>query len=305
MIDTVLKIKKVIFERIDASNYLVQKLKYKSKLPKLLRQDEQIIEDIKFKGVAITSLRKLSLPLDANFVKAINTLVAELRSGQAQESKVSEDLQSALCHLTYYEPIKIAREFPVVLEWGLQDRILDIVDNIIGVPCAFVGLIVRKEVLNNQEAGTRRWHIDSEDHSTVKIIIYLNDVDERTGPFQYVPIASTPWWMNVWRLNILNFVADDTKMRKLIPAARWQTCTGKAGQVIFAKTSRVFHRGKMPEHTRVAVVYTYTSRSPKFPELCKLETFRDALKYYEGELNQRQVESIYNADILLNNLSKG
>src|SRR3954465_15224629 len=80
------------------------------------------------------------------------------------------------------------------LRLGISDRVLDVVNSYFGMwsKLTYVDLWYTPPA---QEGVTRvssqRWHRDYNDAHLVKIFIYLADVDEETGPLDFVP-SSTP-----------------------------------------------------------------------------------------------------------------
>jgi hypothetical protein len=133
---------------------------------------------------------------------------------------------------------------------------------------------VRKDFPNEKQLETLLWHKDSEDRRMIKVIIYLNDVTEEHGPFEYIPLpANSLEQVNnyrvdyeLWRVNFLGI--NDDKMMKVIPKSAWKSCPGKAGTVIFADVRNIFHHGTVRNQERSTLFFTYTANSPKRPELC-------------------------------------
>jgi hypothetical protein len=113
------------------------------------------------------------------------------------------------------------------------------------------------------------WHRDSEDRRIVKIIIYLNDVDEQQGPFEYVPSSFTSG-LNFYRLyyKIHNQGINDEKLNKIVPKSAWKSCPGLAGTVIIADTNRLLHHGTIRTEERSTLFFVYTTNPPKRPGLC-------------------------------------
>ncbi|MBD1927467.1 hypothetical protein H6F74_14625 [Trichocoleus sp. FACHB-90] len=72
---------------------------------------------------------------------------------------------------------------PDIFLWELEERFLNIVENYIGVPVAYHGVSVRRDMLDGEQVGTRQWHIDIEDRRMVKVIVYFNDVNDEGGPY--------------------------------------------------------------------------------------------------------------------------
>jgi hypothetical protein len=78
-----------------------------------------------------------------------------------------------------------------LLIWGLNEKLLAIVENYIDLPPLFFGTTICRDVANDKQMETRHWHLDSEDSRIVKIIIYLEDVETNDGPFTYIPLEAT------------------------------------------------------------------------------------------------------------------
>lgn len=175
--------------------------------------------------------------------------------------------------------------------WGLENRILDILENYYGVPVACIGANLRRDIANQQQIGTRLWHLDGEDRKVIKIGIYLHDVGSENGPFEYIPRRFTPSYRS---FKHINYAITDEAMNKVVPASKWKSCLGSAGTVIFADNAKIFHHGKIPESDRYTLFYAYTSRKPKRPEHCRVSPWREGLPLLAGKLSTRQQASIWN-----------
>lgn len=114
---------------------------------------------------------------------------------------------------------------------------------------------------DEDRVASQRWHRDYNDKHLLKAFLYLVDVDEDTGPFQYVPgsAGSGPYaaeWP--WRPLGENY-PDEEELAQRIPAADVQTFTGPAGTLVFCNTSG-FHRGGFTtDRPRVLATWTYSS----------------------------------------------
>jgi ectoine hydroxylase-related dioxygenase (phytanoyl-CoA dioxygenase family) len=152
------------------------------------------------------------------------------------------------------------------LRIGISDRVLDVVNSYFGMwsKLTYVDLWYTPPA---QEGITRvssqRWHRDYNDAHLVKIFIYLDDVDEDTGPLDYVP-ASTPGgqyeneWP--WRPVSNDLYPPQDEFEERIPKSAQVSLTGPAGAMAFCNTSG-FHRGGYVTGSkpRVMAVYNYSS----------------------------------------------
>ena len=106
----------------------------------------------------------------------------------------------------------------------------------------------------NEGRGAQLWHRDGSDKKITKVLVYLNDVDERNGPFQYMrgthykgALRDVLAWTSsgVWSSDA-GRTANMLDGHREVFEGKDVICTGKAGQVIFADTSG-FHRGGLCE----------------------------------------------------------
>jgi hypothetical protein len=221
-------------------------------LPLLSAQDIDLIEIIKREGVFITTLDKLG----------ITSTIDMWKSAQYLMQKISEDTFNHSDQIVVHASSEQIMKYPQIFLWGLEQRLLNIVENYICLPVAYQGVYFRRDIANQLEAGSRLWHIDQEDRKILKIIIYLNDVSEDYGPFQYIPKSLTSKISD--SLKYTSGYIQDKIMQGVISSEVYKSCTGIAGTVIIAETSNIFHRGKPPINSdRFAIFFDYTSRRYK------------------------------------------
>jgi hypothetical protein len=159
-------------------------------------------------------------------------------------------------------------KYPSLFLWGMEERLLNIVENYLGLPVAYHGLYIRRDLANGVQRKTRLWHIDKEDRRMVKIIIYLEDVNPDNGPFQYISKSVTPTILRALKQNCGRI--KDKDMERVVPPSQWKSCVGSAGTVIMIDSASIFHRGKVPVVSdRLSIFFDYTSRKPKHPYYCK------------------------------------
>jgi hypothetical protein len=152
------------------------------------------------------------------------------------------------------------------LRIGISDRVLDVVNSYFGMwsKLTYVDLWYTPPAQEGvKRVSSQRWHRDYNDAHLVKIFIYLDDVDEETGPLDYVP-ASTPGgeyeneWP--WRPVSNDLYPPQDKFEERIPKSAQISLTGPAGSMAFCNTSG-FHRGGYVTGSkpRVMAVYNYSS----------------------------------------------
>jgi Phytanoyl-CoA dioxygenase (PhyH) len=110
--------------------------------------------------------------------------------------------------------------------------------------------------------ASQRWHRDFNDRRLVKAFLYLVDVDEGNGPFQYVP-GSAPGGPHgdawPWRPLGENYPPED-ELEQRIATEGARVFTGAKGTLLFCNTAG-FHRGGFAT-TKPRVLATATYSSP-------------------------------------------
>ena len=114
-----------------------------------------------------------------------------------------------------------------------------------------------------ERISSQRWHRDYNDKHLLKVFLYLVDVDESMGPFQYVAgqPARRPVRGRVGLAAARPELPDRGGAR--VPRSRRRRCktfTGPAGTLLFCNTAG-FHRGGFST-TKPRVLATATYSSP-------------------------------------------
>jgi hypothetical protein len=259
------KIKKIVSDLKSDAAYRTALLQHKQNLPSLEKYDSIIIDTLKREGVWTTTLQELDLTATSELLSASSNLLPKM--GLPSDSEPDQK----------WPDIYTVTDLPAFSNWGKQQRLLNIIENYIGLPVAYHGVHLRKDFPNKEQFGTLQWHGDSEDRSILKIIIYLSDVGEEHGPFEYVPLSLTsPSRLSYYRIQYKlwraqrshNLGINNEILEQIIPRSAWKSCPGPAGTVIFVDTAAVFHHGTSRTQERSTQFFVYTADPPKRPELC-------------------------------------
>jgi ectoine hydroxylase-related dioxygenase (phytanoyl-CoA dioxygenase family) len=129
--------------------------------------------------------------------------------------------------------------------------------------------------------SSQRWHRDYNDKHLLKAFLYLVDVDEDMGPFQYVP-GSHPGGQYAdnwpWRPLGQNYPTED-ELEARIPATAVRTFVGPKASLLFCNTAG-FHRGGFST-TQPRVLATVTYSSPASLASLTVQSYR-----YTGSLDE-------------------
>ena len=149
------------------------------------------------------------------------------------------------------------------LRLGTNPRLLDLANAYLGMwsKLEYVDVWYTPPAAADERRSSQRWHRDFNDRHLLKAFVYLVDVDEETGPFEYVPRSAPGGELDrlwPWRPLGDNYPPEDELERRI--DGRAVTFTAAKGTIIFCNTSG-FHRGGFAK-TKPRVLATFTWDSP-------------------------------------------
>jgi hypothetical protein len=251
-------------------------------LPVLSKTDFDLVKTIKHEGIVITSLEDLGIPSTLQLLQAAKNLMPKIPqsiSGHKNEFVVHASSQQIM-------------EYPEIFLWGLEQRLLNIVENYLGLPVAYHGVYFRRDIANQVEQGSRLWHIDKEARKVLKIIVYLNNMSEDKGPFQYIPQPLTSQIADSLKYTS-GYILDQT-MQEFVSPTDYKSCIGPVGTVIFAATDSIFHRGKLPiDSDRFAIFFDYTPRQQRQSFYGASSLPHEDLLFLAKNISEQQKECIF------------
>ena len=219
-------------------------------------------------GYAVVSLSELvaepavESELEAEAKRFMSETESELaREREGGESSLRRRPGKEFVVRKYAYDVELGLDDPW-LRLGLNPRLLDIANTYLGMwaKLEYVDVWYTPPVDRAERQSSQRWHRDFNDRHLLKAFFYLVDVDEDSGPFEYVP-RSAPgneldhFWP--WRPLGENYPPDDEFAAKL--AEKAVSFTGPKGTLIFCNTSG-FHRGGFAiGKPRVLATVTYSS----------------------------------------------
>ena len=240
--------------------------------------DKVILSSLEKEGIYVTSLKELGFTENEAFLETCGLIMKELKQKSSNLKKVGKDfanIMSTYQHLCNY---------PEFFKWGLQERLISIAENYIQTP---VGYDAFHCMLTKPFAPekNRLWHFDFEDRRMLKAILYLKDVNEQSGPFEYLNRQDSEFiYSQLSRSDRYCHFSQDrlNSLMKDRPDFKVNSCTGAAGTVIFIDTAKLLHRGKpTQEKSREAAFFGYVSRKPRNPFRCA-----------NGKLSLRQLKEL-------------
>ncbi len=239
---------------------------YAQDQPELDGVQERIVSEVDERGFAVVTFGDL-FPEE------------HWRDIEAQRDRFVAETEADLAAGGENVRVREGKEFVVRLhsygvELGLDDpwfracasrRMLDVANAYLRMWSKLEYLDVWYSVPQPAEAkrvSSQRWHRDYNDKHLLKAFLYLVDVDENMGPFQYVP-GSQPGgpYADAWAWRPLgeNYPTEE-ELEERIPASAIHAFTGPQATLIFCNTAG-FHRGGF-SITKPRVLATVTYSSP-------------------------------------------
>jgi hypothetical protein len=235
---------------------------HQSNLPVLDSMDSRIVDELQQTGIFVTSLESLDLPNTSEFFEAGKKLAQDLTEISLHPDKKGHyEILATSDQLVRYKEL---------FQWGLNERLLKIAERYLGLPVAYDGLLSVLSIADGKEIGARAWHRDREDRRMMKVCVYLNNVNDDGGPFQFLHSEINSLLCNLVKGSYRSVFNEELKTFSSATSDKVTTCTGLAGTVIFVDPAMHYHRGKPPTRlNRSAIFFSYFSRRPWHPFFCQ------------------------------------
>jgi hypothetical protein len=235
--------------------------------PQLDDVQQSALDSLRRDGIALVAFGELfpdgrlwdELSEDmAAFVRATEGQLAEPRRAEKGKSYIARRFLTKGAEA----------RFPLDNRWlrfSLSSRLLGVVNAYRGEPSHLIDFDNWYTIPDpdaDERVKSQQWHRDPWDEHITKVFVYFSDVDEDSGPFEYVP-GSAPGrrYGHLWPWQPEGVYPPQDEFEAAIPRSDRLTATGRAGTVIFCDTSG-FHRGGWARHKpRILSVQTYVGSS--------------------------------------------
>jgi len=187
-----------------------------------------------------------------------------LRAARALAGDLERHRGTRFGRTSLHAPLAAVLEAPELFLLGLQRPVLDLVERYLGLPVSYLGVDVKRELVVDCEDGVRTWHFDIEDARMVKMIVYLNDVDDTAGPFQAVRRGEA----ERFKSSVGHLWGDSYSCAQLarhVPPEKWYSGVGAAEDVHIFDPARVLHRAGVPtRRDRYSMTFSFASTHAYF-----------------------------------------
>jgi phytanoyl-CoA dioxygenase PhyH len=233
--------------------------------PQLTGLQQQVVESLRRDGIAVVDFRELHGQelwgeAQADVAPWVDEQKAHLESlGDRPESKDEFIVRRYLRQ-------KPKASFTLASPWlriGISDTQLGIVNAYRGLQTTMFYMdnwFTQPYAGQDERIASQRWHRDPEEEHVVKVFLYLSDVTDEAGPFEYVKGSpSGGRWGHLWPWGEAKAKPTDEEMAAAAPAEDRVSLTGPAATMIFCDTGG-FHRGGFAKTTpRVLSIWSYVS----------------------------------------------
>lgn len=240
--------------------------------PVLDEMQQQIVDRLRADGYALLSFHDLFPGSEAwaPLGESASAFIAKCEQGVARE-RATGDVAPELSRRPGKE--FVLRRYPYGSELGLDDpwlhlaasrRMLDIANAYHGFwsKLEYVDLWYTPPVpASTTRQVSQNWHFDYNDRHLLKAFIYLVDVDEETGPFEFIPGTEPGGKLESvwpWRPAGRGYPPPETfdEEAKRLPV---KTFTGPKQTMLFCNTAGLHRGGFATGKARVLATFTYDS----------------------------------------------
>jgi hypothetical protein len=236
--------------------------------PALDATQQRIVDELRTEGFVVVPFGEL-FPEPARWddvAAAADAFVSETEEGlrreaEGEESGLRRSVKSFLVRKNAW-----GVDLPADDPWlglALDPRVLDLANAYLGMwsKLEYVDLWYTPPTDEGDRRSSQRWHRDFNDRLLLKAFLYLSDVDESAGPFEYVPRSFPggelgdlwPWYPGY------DGYPPDEEFARRMDGVQVETFTAPRGTLIFCNTSG-FHRGGYATGSpRVLATWTYAS----------------------------------------------
>jgi hypothetical protein len=229
---------------------------------------EGILSELRTEGYAVRPFSEV-VPdpetwseLDREATRFVEETEAELaQEGEGGQSTLRRRPGKEFVVRKYAYDVQLPFDDPW-LKLGLNKRLLDIANTYLGMwtKLEYVDVWYTPPADESERKSSQRWHRDFNDRHLLKAFLYLVDVEEETGPFEYVPRSAPGGELDhlwPWRPLGDNYPPDDELAKRI--EGKSVSFVAPKGTLIFCNTSG-FHRGGFASgKPRTLATVTYSS----------------------------------------------
>lgn len=236
---------------------------------------KKIIDDLNLNGIATAPVGELFS--NDEFSKLLDWV-------QKNEVNLKQKIKKKFLY-SYYgtevssKPIDLGNPF---VQFYLSDRLLQIVISYLGYIPNLYEVYIEKTVPVGDASPeySQNWHRDPEEKKTLKIFLYLNDINTDCGPFTYV-LKSQPTAKS--KLSKLfpqklphGSYPEADRVKDSVEENSYFVATAEKATLIFCDTAGLHRGGHATKHYRIMSTAFFPSKKYSEKPLFSLDSLRDS-----------------------------
>jgi hypothetical protein len=237
--------------------------RHQEKPPELDDLQQEVLARLQEDGIAVVRFHEL---FDPQLWDDLSRSAADFANTVEQDGAAPKEGKKHYLVRAYAPgPTQLDPDNPW-LRLGADPRLIDLANAYLGLWSKLSYVDQWYTVPDPEAAGrvaSQRWHRDYNDRHLLKAFLYMNDVDEDAGPFEYVPgsMIGGARFSDVypWEVFGEDLYPPEAELERRVPGSASRSLTGSAGTLILCDTTG-FHRGGFArEKPRVMGVFNYVS----------------------------------------------
>ncbi len=235
--------------------------RFKNNGKKITDAARRVIADLQKDGIATTNLEEL-FPGE-NALAALKQYAA----GLLPQAKIRPG--KPFLKALWEEDMVLDAQNPF-MRLALSEQALSVINGYMGMLAKFFFSALDLTLRVPEGAPRMRsqnWHRDPDDKKMAKMFVYLSDVDEGAGPFNYIKGSHFGGrWTHIFPQNPpKGSYPPAEKIAEVIPKDDIFVVTGRAGDVIFADTAGLHRGGYAHAKERLMFTAEYSSQATLRP----------------------------------------
>jgi hypothetical protein len=236
---------------------------------------QKIIDDLHLNGIAMVHFSEL-FPIK-EFSKLLDWIYKN--EGNLKQKNKKKYLY------TYYgtedesKPIDLDNPF---VQFFLSEKLLQVAVSYLGYIPQLYEIFIEKTVPVGDASPTysQNWHRDPEEKKTLKIFLYLNDVNIESGPFTYIlrsqPTAKSKLAKLFPQKLPHGSYPDSESIKKSVPDGSYYVATAEKATLIFCDTAGIHKGGHAIKNDRIMATAFFPSRKYSIKPLFKLDNLKNS-----------------------------
>ena len=259
-------------DRINISSYIAKKhpfTKINNTVDKLLdfspnETDDKVISELNGDGFHVLENR-ISEGLCDDIAKKLESVPYRIRGFKKKlyginESNISKYRANAIWAINQNDIYKI----PEVQKIAFDENLLNIIGGFLGsdpILCSTTSWWSKSHSSHrsNLSGNAQLFHQDVDYLKFIKVFIYLNDIEEKNGPHQYVKGSAKTAEDKLGEEYRTSSRVEDDRVKEIFGEENIKTFTGKKGTIIIEDTLGLHKGTSVKEGSRLLVQLVYTN----------------------------------------------